>query len=88
MTKVWQGMEWHKTEEGGTKGVTVGILKQFLEEMGLPGGNSGKRAETFNGLLRENGFTGQLWEAKLKDKTGSPPWVGTKDTFRAVYGFL
>ena len=25
-------MEWHKTEEGGTKGVTVGILKQFLED--------------------------------------------------------
>jgi hypothetical protein len=84
IAEVWSRMEWHPI--GGTK--TVGLLKHFLDALGLPLKHAGQRAATLNALLRQAGETGRLTERKLRTKTGRLPWVASKSTFRRIYQFL
>ena len=80
LAQVWSEMEWHETGRG-----KVGLLKHFLGALKLPLKNPGSRAATLNALLRKAGKPGRLVEKKLKTKTGPPPWVASRDTFRDLY---
>jgi len=79
-------MVWYYLEQPGRK--KVGLLRDFLKPFDLPYRNTGQRAATFNAKLGGGGVSGRLFEAKLKNKCGRKPWVGTKKTFRAVYKHL
>lgn len=81
LAKLWRGMEWHFTDGGRC----VGLLKHFLRELGLPRKHAGQRADTYNALLRKAGKPGRLVEKRLQSKSGRPPWVASKDTFRDLY---
>ena len=84
LTILWGKMQWVRTAQG----MEVALLRHFLEALGLPVNNAGQRAATFNTLLRQNGSSGKLFEAKIANKTGRKPWVGTKATFRDLYQFV
>jgi len=84
LATLWSKMEWHLTEDGQR----VGLLKHFLQSLGLPLKHTGQRASTLNGLLKKGGKTGRLVETKLKSKAGRKPWVARKDTFRDIYQCL
>ena len=43
------------------------------------------RALFFIHLLRKAGKPGRLVEKRLQSKSGKPPWVASKDTFRDLY---
>ena len=78
---LWSKMEWFETRAGDK----VGLLKHFLSAMDVFNLQPGERAATYNKLLRQRGFQGRVFEARLANKAGRPPWVATKDTFRELY---
>ena len=69
-------------------GKNAGCVVHFLEAIGLPTGSPGKRAATFNRLLKLRGHAGKFFRAKIENKQGRMPWVGTKAEFRQVYRHL
>ena len=75
-------MEWFDAQ--GVQG-KVGLLYHFLEALGLPPGSAGKRAATFNAVLRRFGITGRLMQKKLRNRAGSALWVATREVYREIY---
>ena len=81
---LWKRMEWQCT----VGGVRVGLLNHFLKACDLSGKHPGQRGETLNKLLKQSGSKGRMYKAKIQNKPGRQPWVGTQDTFRAVYDLV
>lgn len=81
LAQVWSEVEWTKTREGED----VGYLKHFLQALGKPAKNQGQRASTFNGQLKDAGHDGRVYQAAIRNKSGSPAWVASKGSLRLVY---
>ena len=84
LSKVWEKMQWCQSQDGRQ----VGLLKQYLQAFKLPVKNPGQRAATFNGILRDSGHVGRVYETRIKNKCGRAPWVASKATYRAIYKYL
>ena len=85
LAEVWAQMEWHLDPE--TQKHQVGLLADFLVAHKLPGKTPGKRARTFNTLLKRAQVKARdrLRFLKLPNKRGCPKfWLGSKKCFRAV----
>ncbi|MCP4822991.1 MAG: hypothetical protein GY892_02630 [Shimia sp.] len=81
LAKVFKTMAWH----GSLRGVSgrAGVLKHFLEALGLNSTCPGQRAATFNKMLEEGGYTGRFVRKALPGG-GKPAWVATQTVFSAV----
>ena len=86
LRQVWGKMEFCRRpgEDGNSE--KVGYLKHFLEALGLPATDTGRRAETFNKQLDRAGL--DVFEQLDMGEAGLDPWVGTKATFRFVYDLV
>ena len=82
---IWKQLEWHDLPSGGE---SVALWNHFLEAMELPTGNAGKRAATFNSLLRKHGHSGRLVQKRITNRAGDAPWLGTKAVLGQIYKFL
>ena len=82
MASVFEKMEWFAC--ASTRPKKVGLLKQFLEALGLPGESASKRVAAFNRKMLAGGHDVRFFQTKVQ-RAGKPPWVGTKDAFRAMY---
>ena len=84
LASLWDKLEWHQSD-GGER---VAMFAQFLQELNLAANHPGQRAATVNGLMRQGNKKGRVVQARLKLKSGRPPWVGTKNTLRDAYHYL
>ena len=84
LATLWGKMEWFEQQVRPK----VGLLKDFLGGLRLPGKKPGQRASTFNSLLGRCGCQGRVFAGRLKNKCGRRPRVATKKPFRKLYTFL
>lgn len=77
-------MEWHTLPEVGGR---AGLLKHFLEGLGLDALNPGKRAATFNRYLARDGRAERFVRARLPGG-GKPAWVAPKTAYSVVHRSL
>lgn len=84
IAQVFQGMEWWACQD--TKPKKVGLLKHFLAAFKLDNNTAMEdRARVFNQKLQEGGHgDAEIFQFNGL-RAGKPPWVATKDTFRAIY---
>ena len=68
--------------------LTVGYLQDFLRALGLSSINPGRRAASFNKMLREAGSGEVVEQVKIANKSGRPPWVASRAALRCVYRAL
>ena len=84
LESVLRKMAWPTTESGEE----VGVLSNFLREVGLLGDHPAERAATFNKLLAEVGHTDRIWSESVLNLSGKDPWVAYEDTYRVLYNFV
>ena len=63
-------------------------LKHFLQALGLPCTSLKKRIGAFHEMLLQSGVSTKFRQVKIPGMPGSPPWMGTREMYRALYKSL
>ena len=75
---------WRKLEKFGD----VALLSHFLEEVGLTAGSPGKRARTFNKILKKAGIAEKVQRQSVPNHPGQKPWVASKAALKTILSYL
>ena len=76
---------WPKIEFHRVSGELQGLLKHFLQAMGLASDSSAKRAASLNRALQKQGVRQRLVQRKIPNRPGKPVWLGTKKVLKALH---